>query len=52
MLRCVSMTPLGKPVVPEVYCIITQSFWSNWLSISANSFFIVYLPSSRSSGTL
>ena len=24
-LRCVSVTPLGKPVVPEVYCRFTGS---------------------------
>ena len=29
MLRCVSCTPFGKPVVPEVYCMFTTSFTSH-----------------------
>ncbi len=28
MLRCVSCTPFGKPVVPLVYCMFTTSFTS------------------------
>ena len=29
MLKCVSMTPLGKPVVPLVYCMFTTSWQSS-----------------------
>ena len=29
MLRCVSCTPFGKPVVPLVYCMFTTSFTSH-----------------------
>jgi len=29
MLKWVSITPLGKPVVPEVYCMLTTSWGDN-----------------------
>ena len=35
MLWCVSITPLGKPVVPEVYCMLITSWHSRPASVRA-----------------
>jgi len=52
MLRCVSMTPLGKPVVPLVYCIMQQSLLSKERVTLSSSSASTYSPSKSSSGTL
>ena len=52
MLRCVSMTPFGKPVVPEVYCIMTTLLLSKWVSASSSASAGTCCPSRMSSGTL
>ena len=51
-LWCVSMTPFGKPVVPEVYCIMTTLLLSKWASASASASSGTCCPRSTSSGTL
>ena len=37
MLKWVSMTPLGNPVVPEVYCIMVTSWTSTEFFLSVYS---------------
>ena len=46
------MTPLGKPVVPLVYCIITTSSLVKRFSASRRELSGMWLPSSSNSGTL
>ncbi|EJX04042.1 hypothetical protein EVA_07849 [gut metagenome] len=52
ILRWVSITPLGKPVVPDVYCIFTTSF-GDTLALAISSVLLsTFCPSSNSSAVL
>ncbi len=48
---CVSITPLGKPVVPEVYCMFTTSWGSSVAWRAANSSSETMAERARISGT-
>ena len=52
MLWCVSITPFGKPVVPEVYCMLITSWWCRVCRTSARRPSPVCSPSSSSSAVL
>ena len=52
MLRCVSITPLGKPVVPEVYCMLITSSQAVAARAARSSSSGRWAPSKSSSGTL
>ena len=52
MLWWVSITPLGKPVVPEVYCMLITSWQVRLAEARASSSSLVWEPRRRSSCVL
>ena len=52
MLWLVSITPLGNPVVPEVYCMLISSWQSTFFFASSNSASSTSAPSFISSEVL